>query len=350
MHGGLFDLDRLTAELHAKEVEMSDPEFWNDPDHAKAVAQEADDLRSEIQTWESIQREVAETIELMRMAHQSGDASMNAEFGTRTKELVKRFTQLEFTMLFSGPHDARAAIVAIHAGTGGVDAQDWAEMLFRMILRFCEKRGWRATVMEEQRGNEAGIKRAVIDVQGRYVYGNLKSESGVHRLVRISPFDAEQMRQTSFALIEVIPDLGELPDFELKEDELKIETFRSSGHGGQSVNTTDSAVRITHLPTSLTVSCQNERSQSQNKAFALKMLKSKLAHLAWTTRQEEEKKIRGEYMSAEWGNQIRSYVLHPYKLVKDHRTDYEETDPQSVLDGNLDGFIEAYLRQAARRP
>ena len=272
------------------------------------------------------------------------DASITQDLETKLKEVQVTFETVEFHILLNGEYDTYPVLMAIHAGAGGVDAQDWAEMLYRMITRFCEQRNYSVKVIDVSRGSEAGIKSAVLEVAGRYAYGYLKSEHGVHRLVRQSPFNADALRQTSFAMIEVLPDLGEASPIELKDEDLRIDVFRSGGNGGQSVNTTDSAVRIVHLPTNITVTCQNEKSQHQNKAAAMKILKARLHQLELEKQAAEREELRGEYHSAEWGNQIRSYVLHPYKMVKDHRTDYEESDPDKVLDGGLDGYIEAFLR------
>lgn len=237
--------------------------------------------------------------------------------------------------------------MSIHAGTGGVDAQDWAQMLFRMYLRFCEKHSLEAKIVDETAGAEAGIKSVTLEISGRYAYGWLRSENGVHRLVRISPFDAEKMRHTSFALVEVLPEMGEVGEVEIKDDDLKIEVMRAGGHGGQSVNTTDSAVRITHLPTGVSVKCQNERSQVQNRAMAMKIIKSKLAKIYQELADKNIQEIKGEYRKAEWGNQARSYVLQPYRLVKDHRTSYESQDAEAILNGEIEPFIDSFLRQSA---
>jgi len=344
MHGGYFDLDKTKTEIKALEYEVNKPDFWQDQDNAKKVSKKMDGLREEVAKWEEMKKEVEDTLEIAQLDHDDQSVNLTPELQKRIKELELKFEKLEFFMMFADKHDKNDAIVAIHSGTGGVEAQDWAEMLLRMILRFCEKKGFQAKIMHESKGSEAGIKSAVVEVSGKYAFGYLKSEAGVHRLVRISPFDAEKMRHTSFALIEVIPELEEAGETEIKESDLKINTFRSSGPGGQHANVTDSAVRINHLPTGIVVTCQNERSQQQNKEFALKMLKGKLHQLSLVEKEEEKQKLRGEYQSAEWGNQIRSYVMQPYKMVKDHRNEYQEPDPEAVLGGELEGFIEAYLK------
>ncbi len=340
----ILDLDRQRDEMKSLEFDMAEPTFWDDPEQAKAKSKRLDDIKTEIDRWEHIRSDVSDALQLVTDSLASGDHSLQHDIEQRTIELEKAFDSLEFYIMLSGKYDERNAIVAIHAGAGGVDAQDWAAMLMRMYLRFSERKGWSVRVVDESAGQEAGIKSVTFEVQGRYAYGYLQAEAGVHRLVRISPFDAEKMRHTSFALVEVLPELGEADDVQINDDDLRIDTFMSSGHGGQSVNTTYSAVRIVHVPTGITVTCQNERSQQQNKATALKILKSKLHTLQLDEQQKEKQALRGEYQEAAWGNQARSYVLHPYKLVKDHRTNYEEQDAEAVLDGKLDSFIEHYLR------
>lgn len=340
----LLRLDGSRQKVFDLEAQTSDPAFWNDQENARAVSQELNELLEELNTWEQIKKEVDDTIALAHMAEKEDEAGMEKEIETKTAELVDRFEKLEFFIMLGGEYDQNDAIVAFHAGAGGVDAQDWTEMLFRMVTRFCEQRGWKVEVLDHTPGQEAGLKSAMIHVKGRYAYGYLQSENGTHRLVRISPFDAEQMRHTSFALLEVIPDLGELDDIEVRDEDVRIDVFRSGGHGGQSVNTTDSAVRIVHIPTGITVTCQNEKSQHQNKATAMKIIKSKLHQKQQQEQSDKKKELRGEFTSAEWGNQIRSYVLHPYKMVKDHRTGHQVNNPDTVMDGDLEGFMEAYLR------
>jgi peptide chain release factor 2 len=308
------------------------------------VSQKINTLKEEVEKWEKIEKEARELLSLSNLAQKEGDTSLGDELNKKFSELQKKFEKLEFYLLMSGKFDRESAIIAIHAGTGGREAQDWAEMLLRMYLRFCEKKSWRSAILDESRGGDGGLKSVTFSVQGTWAYGYLKSEAGVHRLVRISPFDAEKMRHTSFALVEVLPELPDSLEIDIDPKDLRIDTFCASGHGGQSVNTTYSAVRIVHLPTNITVSCQNERSQHQNKEVALKILKTKLHQLEEQKKEKEKQALRGEYAAAEWGNQIRSYVLHPYKMVKDHRTKYEASDTEAVLDGDLEGFMEAYLR------
>ena len=321
---------------------MAAPDFWSDQRRAAELSQQAGDLRKEIAVWEGMKKELDELSELATLD------GLDEEVALKFADVQKRFADVEFRTLFSGSYDAENAIVAIHAGSGGTEANDWTEMLLRMYLRFAEKKQFRTEILSESRGEEVGFKSVMVRVTGRFAYGYLRSEAGVHRLVRISPFDAEKMRHTTFALVEVLPELEEVKDIELDMKDLRIDTFMAGGHGGQSVNTTYSAVRVVHLPTGITVNCQNERSQAQNKETAIKILKSKLHQLAMAERQKEKSDLRGEYASAEWGNQIRSYVLHPYKLVKDHRTDFETQEAQAVLDGGLDVFMEAYLRMSLR--
>lgn len=339
-HEGYFDLDQKRQQIAELEAAMSQPDFWSDRARAELDSRRLKELQDEVAAWETIDQEVNSWLELAAAA----DESQRVEIEEHINELTEKFRTLEFTLLFYDPYDERNAIVAIHAGTGGTDAMDWAEMLLRMITRFCEQRGWTTRIVDESHGQEAGIKSVTFEVTGHYAFGYLKSEAGVHRLVRISPFDAEKMRHTSFALVEVLPELAEVEDVKIDPKDLRIDTFLSSGHGGQSVQTTYSAVRVVHLPTKITVAVQNERSQQQNKETALKILKAKLHHLEMQKRQQEKQELRGEYHEAAWGNQIRSYVLQPYQMVKDHRTKHETAQVNEVLNGQLLPYMEAFLR------
>ncbi len=323
---------------------MNRPDFWSDQDNAKKQSQRAGALRQELEAWNQLTTDIEHLKELGEMMESGEDEGLATSLAEEYESAKKKFSELEFSVLFQGKYDDRSAILAIHAGTGGTEAQDWAEMLLRMYLRFAEAHNFQARVIDEHRGQEAGVKSVTIEVSGHYAYGYLKSEAGVHRLVRISPFDAEKMRHTSFALVEVLPELESVEEIEIDPKDLRIDTFMSGGHGGQSVNTTYSAVRVVHIPTGITVSCQNERSQLQNKETALKILQAKLHKLALEEQQEEKQKLRGAYQSAEWGSQARSYVLQPYRLVKDHRTKFETSDTDAILDGKLDQFMESYLR------
>ena len=320
---------------------MAAPDFWSDQDRAKRVSKQAAGLRSELETWETFQASIGELLELAELE----DESLHDDIQEKLSVKEKQFSKMEFATLFSGEYDKDPAIVSIHAGSGGTEAQDWTQMLLRMFLRFAEDKDWDVTVLDESRAQDVGLKSVTVRVDGRWAYGYLKSEHGVHRLVRISPFDAEKMRHTTFALVEVIPEIAQVEEIEIDPKDLRIDTFMSSGKGGQSVNTTYSAVRIVHIPTKISVSCQNERSQQQNKETAMKILKSKLKQLQEQAQADQKQALRGDYQSAEWGNQIRSYVLHPYKMVKDHRSSFETSDTQAVLDGELEPLMEAYLRQ-----
>lgn len=345
----VLDLDAVEKEIKALEVEASAPDFWEDPERAKRESQKLADLKDEHDKWVDLRSGVLEIQGLIEIAEQEKDESIMGDIEKMLKKSEKRYTDMEFSMLFSGEHDAKNAVLSIHAGAGGTDAQDWAEMLMRMLLRYAEKKGWKTKVLDESRGTEAGIKSVTISVEGRHAYGHLKGEAGVHRLVRLSPFNADNLRQTSFALVEVLPEFDETVKVDVNPDDLRIDTFMSGGKGGQSVNTTYSAVRIVHEPTGITVSCQNERSQQQNKQVAMNILKAKLLKLKEEELLKERQDLRGEYHSAAWGNQIRNYVLHPYQLVKDTRTGVETTETEKVLDGDLDQFVEGYLRKQAEK-
>lgn len=339
---GILNLEKDRAELVRLESESTKEGFWDDSTKAGEIMQLIGNFKNKLEVWDNITTQINDLTELT-CDTADNDTEMIGEIETTLIELEKKFESLEFELLFSGPHDAENAIVSISAGSGGTDAQDWAEMLLTMYLKFAEKHNFSIILLDRTDGEEAGIKGATIEVKGDHTFGYLKSEHGVHRLVRISPYDAAKARHTSFALVEVTPEIKEV-EYELDEKDLRIDTFRSGGHGGQSVNTTDSAIRITHIPTGLTATCQNERSQLQNKEMAMKVLKSKLAVFEEQKQAEEFAKLKGENITAAWGNQIRSYVLQPYTLVKDHRTEYETGDVQKVLGGYIDEFVESYLR------
>ena len=332
------------AELEAM---MNEPSFWNDQNAARKLSQTAAELKTEVETWDAFKKELNDVHDVAQLAETENDPELKLEIDKTLTILEERFSSMEFQMLLSGEFDAKSAIVSFHAGAGGTDANDWVAMLLRMYTRFAESHGWQVEVLDESRGEEAGYKSATIAVRGRFAYGWLRSEYGVHRLVRISPFDAEQMRHTTFALVEVIPEFDEVDEkaLEIPADDLRIDTFLASGKGGQSVNTTYSAVRITHIPTAISVSCQNERSQLQNRETAMRVLKSKLYRLMVEARTEKISDLKGEHKTAAWGNQIRSYVLHPYQMVKDHRTEVETTDTEATLNGQLKLFMEAFLRR-----
>lgn len=297
-----------------------------------------------------VENELDEADELLKIIMETDekDQSEKKEIEKKLKKFEKTLSKLEFKTFFSGKYDRSEAILSIHSGAGGVDAQDWAEMLLRMYLRFSEKHSFKTKIVDQSRGQEAGIKSVTLEISGLFAYGNLRSEAGVHRLVRLSPFNSDNLRQTSFALVEVLPVIEQMKEVQINPEDIRVDVYRSSGAGGQGVNTTDSAVRITHLPTGIIVTCQNERSQLQNKEEALKILRAKLYQKYLAEAEKEKNKIRGDFVSAEWGSQIRSYVLHPYKLVKDHRTKYETANAEKVLGGDLDGFIEAYLKSGKK--
>ena len=295
-----------------------------------------------VNRWREVEKRAAEVAELISL----GDSSLEAEIQSEVDKLASRLDELELEAAFSGEYDARNAILSIHAGAGGTESQDWAQMLMRMYLRWAERRGYKAEILDISPGEEAGVKSVVIGVNGDYACGYLKSEHGVHRLVRLSPFDADHARHTSFALVEVLPEAEADVDVKIGPDDLKVDVFRSSGPGGQHMQKTSSAVRLTHLPTGLVVTCQSERSQHQNKEIALKILRSRLLDLELAKRAEERARLKGKRITAGWGNQIRSYVLHPYRMVKDHRTGYQTSDTDAVLDGELNGLMTAYLRSS----
>lgn len=300
-------------------------------------------LKEEVEQWGDLSESVTSLSEFLTLAIEEGDASLMDSFAEELAEIVIKLDELEFNLILSGEYDDRNAIIALHAGAGGVESQDWASMLMRMYLRWAERSKLKGEVLDVSVGDEAGIKSAVVQVTGANAYGYLKAEKGVHRLVRMSPFDADHARHTSFALLEVLPEVEEGIDVSINPDDIRIDVFRAGGAGGQSVQKNSTAVRITHLPTGLKVSCQNERSQHQNKEIAMRILTARLADLEAEKQEKKLAEIRGAHISPEWGNQIRSYVLHPYRMVKDHRTGWETSDSEGVLDGDLDDVIKAFL-------
>jgi peptide chain release factor 2 len=297
-------------------------------------------LREEINEWREIKQTVSDSLELAQI----GDESLRAELEHEIERIEKDIDQREFALMLSGPYDRGNALLAIHSGAGGVDAQDWAEMLLRMYLRWAESHGYKTEIIDSSEGEEAGIKSVTVSVEGKYAFGYLRPEKGVHRLVRLSPFDAAHRRHTSFALVEVLPQIEDDSELDINPQDLRIDVYRSSGAGGQNVQKNATAIRITHIPTGLVVTCQNERSQTQNRENAMRVLRARLFEIKQQEQADTMAELRGEYTKAEWGSQIRSYVLHPYQMVKDHRTDYEVGNAQGVLNGALDGFIDAYLR------
>jgi len=329
----------LQVQLGGLKERSLEPNFWDESGSAQVVMQDIAKLESRIEPWVNIKKGMAECLELIKL----DDASLENELGQQLRHFSDAFATLKETLKLQGPYDDHDAILSIYAGAGGTDAQDWAQMLLRMYSRYAEKNKLKLTTIEQSDGEEAGIKSITLTLEGPFVYGRLKGEHGVHRLVRLSPFNADNLRQTSFAKVEIMPKVDKPDELEMNEKDLKIDVYRSGGHGGQSVNTTDSAVRITHLPTGITVAIQNERSQLQNKETALTILRSRLAQLQLEQHKDHLGDLKGPNQSAEWGNQIRSYVLHPYKQVKDLRTHYETSDPEAVLDGALEPLIDAYL-------
>lgn len=330
------DLENTLEKLQARSRQ---PDFWSDNLKAAEVMKQISKFEGRVKPWRSIEKSVNEVVELAGM----NDSSLQIDLDKQLVAAQRQFEALKVELKFSGQYDNSDTILSIYAGAGGTDAQDWAQMLLRMYVRWAEAHKYDVTTIDESAGDEAGIKSTTLEVSGPFVYGKLKGEHGIHRLVRLSPFNADNLRQTSFAKVDILPKIDKPEDVEIDEKDLKIDVYRAGGRGGQSVNTTDSAVRITHTPTGIVVAIQNERSQLQNKETAMTILRSKLAQLQSEQHLEDLSQLKGPNQSAEWGNQIRSYVLHPYKQVKDLRTRHETSDPESVLNGDLDEFIEAYL-------
>jgi len=340
-----LDIDSKLRRIETLEAQSAAPDFWNIPDTAQKTMQQIARLRTEVNHWQGLLGRITDAVELARLE----DPSLLDELTAEANVLSVEVERMSLQTMLSGEYDAENAILAIHAGAGGTDSQDWAQMLERMYLRWAEQNGYKVEIIERMEGEEAGVKSVTINVQGDYAYGYLQSEQGVHRLVRLSPFDAAKRRHTSFVKVELWPDIQGEIEIEINEKDLKIETYRSSGAGGQNVQKNDTAVRLTHLPTGMVVQCQNQRSQGQNRERALQILKARLFEMERKKRDQQLAQLKGENVDAGWGNQIRSYVLHPYHLVKDHRTSHEVGNTDAVLDGRLNDFMEMYLKARIER-
>jgi len=341
----IFDFPKRERELAELQEQSEASDLWNKPEQAQTLMKNLSEVRDEVEGWRKLEKRINDTLELFEMNDESMRDELEAELSDVEHELSRR----ELSIYLSGRYDRGNALLVFNSGAGGTDSQDWAAMLQRMYLRWCERRGFKTEILDFSEGEEAGIKSCTIAVTGQYAYGYLRPEKGVHRLVRLSPFDSAHRRHTSFAQVEVIPEAAaEDSEVQINPDDLRIDVYKSSGAGGQNVQKNATAVRITHLPSGLVVSCQNERSQMQNRENAMRVLRSRLLELKREAQDRELADLRGEYTKTEWGSQIRSYVLHPYQMVKDHRTDFEAGNTQGVLDGDLDGFIEAYLRWSGR--
>jgi peptide chain release factor 2 len=334
-------LPQKEAELNAIQKQSEEPDLWQDPENAQRVMKKLAALRDQVESAQSIRQRIDDTLELAQLE----DESLRADLEKEVDSIEQEISQREFLAMFSGKYDRSDALLSVSAGAGGTDSQDWAQMLERMYLRWAENHGYETDVLDESEGEEAGIKSVTIAVNGSYAYGYLRPEKGVHRLVRLSPFDAAHRRHTSFALVEVLPQVEDDTSIEINPADLRIDTYRSAGAGGQNVQKNETAIRITHIPSGIVVTCQNERSQTQNRENAMRVLRARLLELRQREQEQEMGELRGEFQKVEWGSQIRSYVLHPYQMVKDHRTDFETGNTQAVLNGDLDSFIEAYLRK-----
>lgn len=344
--GGLFDIEKKKSRLTDLETQTFQDAFWNDPKKAREVLKEVHLLKAQMEGWGFAVEAVSDSEVLLDLSVEAGDESTLKESQERIESAEKAVAALEFHKMLSGPQDADGAFLQINAGAGGTESCDWADILLRMYLRFCERKGYKTQIIDFTEGDGAGYRSVTIAIEGNYAYGHLKAENGVHRLVRISPFDANKRRHTSFASVFVYPDVEEDVDIEINEADLRIDTYRAGGAGGQKVNKTDSAVRMTHHPSGIVVQCQNERSQHQNKAMAMKMLKARLFDREMEKKKAERDKVEAGKKDNAWGSQIRSYVLHPYQMVKDHRTNFETGNSRAVLDGELDEFIRMYLLTA----
>ncbi len=347
--GGLFDIDTKRESILEIESIMAVPGFWEDTKKSQEIIKKRTTLEKVVQSWDELVRQTEDVRVMIELGEEAQDADTLTEVGEMTAKMIQAVEAAEFQKMLSGPHDRNSCFITINPGAGGTESQDWAEMILRMYLRYCEKKGWKTVITEYQAGDEAGLKSATFNVNGEYAYGYLRAEAGIHRLVRISPFDSNARRHTSFASMYAFPEIEEDDiDIKISDTDLKVDTFRSGGAGGQHVNTTDSAVRITHIPSGIIVACQSERSQISNRATAMKVLRAKLYEREVEERNAKASEIAAEKKDIGWGSQIRSYVLHPYKMVKDLRTGVESGNPDAVLDGNLEDFVVAYLMGVRR--
>ena len=343
--GGYFDLTAKKEKILELQTKSEDSNFWNNREEAEDLIRQLNDLKGQVNRVERVEEKIKANLEVLSLLELENDESLQKEVEEETEQLNKELEELNLLLMLNGPYDKNNCILEIHPGAGGTESCDWASMLYRMYLRWCEKKNYKVTLLDYQDGDEAGIKSVSIMIKGLNAYGYLKCERGVHRLVRISPFDSNKRRHTSFASVEVTPEVDDNINIEIKEEDIRVDVYRSTGAGGQGVNTTDSAVRITHIPTNIVVTCQNERSQLKNKELAMKVLKAKLIALEEEKQRQEKEKQLGTQSDINFGSQIRSYVMHPYSMVKDHRTNYEKSDVDKVMDGYIDEFIEEYLRK-----
>src|SRR5262245_3846653 len=345
--GGGFDLAEKQQQITTLEERAADPDLWSNPQEAQDVMRRLTRLKEEVERWTTLEGQISTLADLQELAAAEEDNSLREEIAAEFAVAQRAMDQLEVELLLGGSYDDRDAFLSIKAGMGGTDAQDWAAMMLRMYTRWAERRGYKVTLVDESEGDEAGIKSATLELRGQYAYGFAKAEAGVHRLIRLSPFNSGNTRQTSFALVEVLPEVDDAPEVVIRPEDLRVDVYRAGGHGGQGVNTTDSAVRLTYkpgTPEQIIVTCQNERSQLQNKETAMRVLRGRLLERELQRQREERARLKGEHRQADFGSQMRTYYLHPYTLVKDHRSEHETRNVQAVLDGDLDPFIEAYLR------